>query len=150
VLHLAAPGVAGSKALRQLCQHLKPAAAASGGQQLLLEQPGPHSSQQVMPRSPAAASQACDLLVYMANLMPADLTPLLYPNHAAMLHPSRCCCLCLPGHRTPGSCPHHCQAQSRQQPLLPAASWGACPCPRHGGKCRPGGVRGGRCGCGGT
>ena len=67
VLHLAAPGVAGSKALRQLCQQLEPAVAATGGQQLLLEQPGPHSSQQVMPRSPAAASQACDLLVCLAT-----------------------------------------------------------------------------------
>lgn len=39
VLHMVAPGVAGSRALRQLCQHLRPAVAACGGQQLLLEQP---------------------------------------------------------------------------------------------------------------
>ena len=59
VLHLAAPGVAGSKALRQLCQQMQPAVAASGGQQLLLEQPGPHCSQQVMPVMHAIYFCAC-------------------------------------------------------------------------------------------
>lgn len=46
VLHLAAPGVAGSWAMRALCQQLRPAVAgAAAGQQLLLEGPGAHSSQ---------------------------------------------------------------------------------------------------------
>ncbi len=47
VLHMAAPGVVGSAALRQLCHQLRPLAAATGGQQILLEQPGPHASSQV-------------------------------------------------------------------------------------------------------
>lgn len=47
VLHLAGPGVAGSRALRLLCQRLRPAADAAGGQQLLLERPPPHGSSQV-------------------------------------------------------------------------------------------------------
>ncbi len=48
VLHMAAPGVAGSRALRQLCQQLRPAVQGpAAGQQLLLEQPGAHGSGQV-------------------------------------------------------------------------------------------------------
>ena len=48
VVHLAAPGVAGSRALRQLCRQLRPAVQGpAGGQQLMLEQPGAHGSGQV-------------------------------------------------------------------------------------------------------
>jgi hypothetical protein len=49
IIHLAAPGLAGSRPLQQLNQHLQPAAAAgpAGGQQLLLEQPGPSRRTQV-------------------------------------------------------------------------------------------------------
>ncbi|EFN56466.1 hypothetical protein CHLNCDRAFT_145133 [Chlorella variabilis] len=60
VLHMAAPGVAGSSALRQLCHQLQPAVAAgpAAGQQLLLEQAGAHAGAQVIGHLAAARTNA--------------------------------------------------------------------------------------------
>ena len=80
VLHMAAPGVAGSSALRQLCHQLQPAVAAgpAAGQQLLLEQAGAHAGAQVcgcalqavcLPRScpPARGGVLCVLMPPFTN-----------------------------------------------------------------------------------
>ena len=107
VLHLAAPGVAGSRALRQLCKRLQPAVAgAAGGQQVLLEEPGPHGSTQVCTNGTSCACAECR---GGAGMTPLALAagPLLQPQPepttaiavAAVPHPA--------GHWPPGSCPHH-------------------------------------------
>jgi hypothetical protein len=46
ILHLVAPGAAGSRALRQLCNQLE-AAGSAGARQLLLEAPGAQRNSQV-------------------------------------------------------------------------------------------------------
>ncbi|PRW45195.1 zinc phosphodiesterase ELAC 2-like isoform X2 [Chlorella sorokiniana] len=71
VLHLAAPGVAGSRALRQLCQQLRPAVQGpAAGQQLLLEQPGAHGSGQAIGHLASARTTA------KLNLVSSRLFPL--------------------------------------------------------------------------
>ena len=115
VLHLAAPGVAGSKDLRQLCQQLQPAAEASGGQQLLLEQPGPHKSQQVrrlrltapdaetagrlavcVPACLAAWLATCSLAFELMQLSLRDIASVQLPAalHLLPLLRPLCACAC--------------------------------------------------------
>lgn len=154
VLHLAAPGVAGSAALRQLCQQLRPLAAAAGGQQLLLEQPGPHGSSQV-------CTASCGLLVSHIGATcrlqaagqakpaeaasgisggPCPLESGVSRSMASCLDPHRPIsppCVAA-GDRTRGGSSHHCQAQPHQQPHLPAASWRASTLRGTQARCPPG------------